>query len=160
MMSLAKFAELSEYKNTIIDRLLQSEELTKALKYSENDFLAQPSVDDPSQLIYKNIFPYRFIPEANILKETFITISFRKYRLVNSRFKSGYIYLNVFTHRDLFQTVYGCTRVDYLLTKIDELLNQQRGIGMGKLEFNKMDELTVNDLYQGTYIRFKSTDFN
>ncbi|MCM3273903.1 hypothetical protein [Paenibacillus elgii] len=158
---MARFNELSEYKFTIISRLLENEELSKAIYYNDTDFLGKPNVNDPTEkLVYNHIFPYRFIPDVNESKQTFITLSFRKFRLVNNHFKTGLIYVNVFTHRDLFKTDYGCTRIDFLTNKVDELLNQKRGIGIGQLEFVDMDEIVVNDKYQGNYICYKPVDFN
>jgi len=157
---LSRLQELSGYKYTIINRLLDSEELCKALFYNDTDFLSKKCLTDPSELVYRNIYPYRFIPDVKDTKSTYITISFRKFQLVNNSFKKGLIYLNIFTHRDLFQTDYGCTRIDYLLNKTDELFNQQRGIGIGKLEYEDMDELVVNEKYQGAYICYRPVDFN
>ncbi|WP_253957055.1 hypothetical protein [Paenibacillus oleatilyticus] len=116
--------------------------------------------DPADELVYNHIFPYRFIPEVNESKKTFITLSLRKFQLINNSFKKGLIYLNIFTHRDLFKTDYGCTRIDFILNKVDEMFNQKRGIGIGQLEFVDMDEIVVNEKYQGNYICYKPVDFN
>ncbi|MBU7316144.1 hypothetical protein KQX66_10760 [Paenibacillus sp. SM 69] len=158
---MARFNELSEYKFTIINRLLDCDELCKAVSYNDTDFLMRSSVSDPAdELVYNHIFPYRFIPEVNESKKTFITLSLRKFQLINNSFKKGLIYLNIFTHRDLFKTDYGCTRIDFILNKVDEMFNQKRGIGIGQLEFVDMDEIVVNEKYQGNYICYKPVDFN
>lgn len=158
---MARLNELSEYKFTIISRLLENEELCKAIYYNDTDFLDKACINDPTEkLVYNHIFPYRFIPDVNESKKTFVTMSFQKFHLVNNSFKKGLIYLYVVTHRDLFKTDYGVTRIDYILNKIDELFNQKRGIGMGKLEFYEMNEFLANEKYQGNYICYKPIDFN
>ncbi|GAA4880624.1 hypothetical protein GCM10023310_71060 [Paenibacillus vulneris] len=157
---MARLQELNEYKFTIINRLLESEDLCKALHYADTDFRNKETIADPSSLVYTNIFPHRFIPDLNETKQTYITVHFRRFQLANNGFKNGLICINIFTHRDLFKTDYGCTRIDYLLNKIDELFNQKRGVGIGKLEFHEMDEIAINDKYQGAFICYKPIDFN
>lgn len=87
-------------------------------------------------------------------------MSVRKYNLVNNCFKSGIVYLNVINHIDLIRTDHGFLRYDYIISEIDELMNQQRGIGLGKLEFQEMDELYVNEKYMGMYIAYRFSEFN
>jgi hypothetical protein len=157
---MAKLKEISEYKNTVIEKLLETDEIVKALYYENENYLEQPTLDDPSILVYENIFPYRFIPDTNTERKTFLTVSCRKIKKVNNAFKAGFLTLAVFTHKELFKTNYGETRVDKVMSLIDEIFNSSRGIGIGKLEFVEMDELIVNDKYMGAYISYKPIDFN
>lgn len=154
------FLEISEYKNTIIGRILENQELCKALFYQSPDFLEQPDIEDTTELIYKCIFPHRFIPDINMETGTYIALALGDYRLVNNSFKTGIVSVNVFTHRDTFKTDYQCTRVDFIANKIDEMLNYKDGIGLGKLEFKALNEYVVNEKFQGYAITYKPVDFN
>ncbi|MMZ70492.1 hypothetical protein D1872_335470 [compost metagenome] len=51
-------------------------------------------------------------------------------------------------------------RVDYLINKIDDLFNDIRVAGIGKLQFEKMGNLTVNEKYHGSYITYRMYEFN
>jgi hypothetical protein len=152
--------DLSNDKVTIMMRLLGSQNICKALNYSQSNFLDQPDIEDTSVLIYNKIYPYKFVPVADDNANSYITLSFRNYDLVNTSFKSGYIYINVLVHINLMQTDYGWLRSDYILSEIDKLMNQQRGIGIGKPQFYKMDEMYVNDKYFGIYIAYKMNELN
>ncbi|MFD0587817.1 hypothetical protein ACFQZE_07365 [Paenibacillus sp. GCM10027627] len=159
---MSKLSEISEYKNTVISRLLESKEIVKALNYEHENFLDQPDLDDASSLVYKNIFPHVFIPEIGTKRATYLTISCRKFKksTKNPACKVGHLRLEVFTNKELFKTDYGVTRIDYITNKIEELFNSQRGIGVGGLEFFEFDELIINNQYMGAYLMYRSVDFN
>jgi len=122
-------------------KLTDSQDLCKALYYSDSNFLDMPDIEDTTVLFYDKIFPYNRIPDLSDTKESYITMSFRDYRKTsNHLFKSGFIYIYAFTHKDLVRTDHGFLRFDFMLSEIEKTLNNYRGIGFGKLEFSKMDE--------------------
>jgi len=153
-------SEITDYKNTIMNRVLEDQELCKAIFYTDQGFLEQENIEDTSDLIHKNIFPHRFIPNIIEDAKTYITLSMTNYRLVNSSYKSGLIAIYMFTHRDLFKTDYGYSRIDFILTKIEELMNNKRGLGIGKLEFAGLNEYVVNEKFQGYVLSYQPVDFN
>lgn len=157
---MSRLSDLSKDKITVMERLLDSNELCKAVYYNERDFLNQPVLSNPYELIYEHIFPYRKVPKIDEKMKTYITMSFKNYSLANNRFKSGYIYINIFTHHDLVRTDYGVLRYDFIASEIDKLMNEKRGIGIGKIEFYDMDELFVNEKYLGVYLAYKLYEFN
>lgn len=158
---MARFEELGQYKNNIVEKLIAKQEICKALFYSDRNFLDKPNITDPEALIYQHIFPFRFIPNKDDSEmKTYITMAFRKYRSINNAFKTGYIHIHIFTHKDLHRTDYGTLRTDFLLSQVDKALNKQSGIGIGKLEFDEADEYFVNDKYMGMYASYKPVDFN
>lgn len=156
---MSRFESLARDKATIIDKILSSNEIMKALKYNEPDFLDQPDFDNTTML-YSSLFPHRFIPGTSDKKKTYITISFGKYRPIKNSFKSGLITFSVFAHQDLFRTDYGSLRTDFIITKLDEIFNEAEGLGVGKAEFYDMDALSVNADYHGAYISYQVCDFN
>lgn len=157
---MSRFKELSNDKNTIVMRLLESKNICKALWYNVSDFFDQPDIDDPSKLVYKKIFPYNFIPETNSEQSTYITMGFGKFKLVGASFKSGLVRFRIFAHVDLHRTDYGLLRCDFIAGEIDKLINNERGIGIGKPQFHNMDELYVNNSYNGLIIDYKLYEWN
>jgi len=157
---LAKFEELSKYKNTIMLKLLESQNICKALFYNETNFLNKDDIEDTSILVYDNIYPHFFVPNVDDTAKTYLSIHFKRFRPISNVFKQGLIFISIFTHKSLFKTDYGVTRVDFLLNKIDEIMNKQRGFGLGKLELYEMDEFSVNNSYSGAYLSYKPVDFN
>ncbi|MNC08147.1 hypothetical protein D3C75_557220 [compost metagenome] len=152
--------EITEYKKTTIERFLNDQDLCKALYYSNENFLDQPDIEDTSILIYENIFPHRFIPNITNEARTFITLSCTDYKPSGNSFKNGVLGVYMFTHLDLYETDYGYTRMDYVLSKVEELMNNKIGIGIGKLNFNSMNEYIVNEKFQGYALTYRSLDFN
>lgn len=157
---MSRFENLSNDKIAILMRLLSSKDIVKAVNYSNSNFLEQPDISDPSELIYSKVFPYKFVPTINETKNTYITLSFRGYRPVGTSFKSGIVYINVITHVDLIRTDYGKLRYDFIISEIDKLMNQQRGIGIGKVQFYDADEIIVNEKYIGMYVAYKTYESN
>lgn len=157
---MARFEKISADKMTVMERLISSPDICKALIYSEDNFLDQPGLVDYSSLIYKNIFPFKRIPDSAKEKTAFITMSFNNFRPIKNTFKSGLIYLHVLVHQDLMRTDYGKLRTDFIIHEIDKLMNSKEGIGIGKVEFYEMDEYALNDKYMGVYVAYKLVEFN
>ncbi|MFS0855150.1 hypothetical protein [Paenibacillus taichungensis] len=156
---MSRFESLARDKVTVIEDIVSSQEILKALVHNDENFLDKETIDAES-VMYSHIFPYRFVPKTSERKKTYITISFGRYRNVEGSFKSGIIKFNVFTHQELFQTEYGVLRTDYIIMKLDELFNKSHKLGIGKAEFYDMDELSVNTDYHGSYVAYKTYDFN
>jgi hypothetical protein len=158
---MSRLQDLSKDKSTIISRLISSQNLCKAVHYTDSDFLSKPDISDPAGLLgYKNIYPFRFVPQSSTEKSTYITLSFRNYRKVNVAYKFGYVCIYIITHKDLIETAYEFLRYDYIAAEVDELMNNQRGLGIGRTEFEEMDEFIVNDQYMGVYLKYKIYEFS
>lgn len=157
---MSRFEDLAKDKNTFLNMIIGSEDIMKAIVYNERDFLDKDSIENPEDYIFKQVMPYRFVPDTTDEKKTFITMTFDDYRPVNNVFKTGNVIFHVFTHQDLFRTDYGMLRVDFLISKVDELFNETRLGGIGKMQFLKMGSLAVNDKYHGSYIAFKMYEYN
>ncbi|MGV2885483.1 hypothetical protein [Paenibacillus taichungensis] len=156
---MSNFESLSRDRFEVLNRLLSSSEILKAVAHNETNFLDLKEPDADS-IVYNRIFPHRFIPKTSEEKKTYITISLGNFRPSGSSFKGGVVTFTVLTHQDLFRTDYGCLRVDYIIQKISELFNQTRGLGIGKAEFIDSDEVSLNTDYHGMYIKYKVVDFN
>jgi hypothetical protein len=156
---MKNFINLSEQKLTVMSRLIDSKDLVKAVYYNAEDFLEKPDLSDPSILMYNHIYPHRFIPDIATVAKTYITMTFSGYKPVDTYYKSGLIYLTVITHVDLVKTAYGSLRYDFIVQKIDEVMNNTEGLGMGNTKFHAMDEVYLNTKYIGMYVAYKLYDF-
>jgi hypothetical protein len=157
---LSFLEEITEYKKTVIKRLLSDQNLCKAVFYGHKDFLAQDDINNTDELVYKNIYPHRFIPDTSDTAKTYITISCTDYRPSGTSFKNGILGIYMFTDKNNFKTDYGYTRMDYILSRVEELMNSQRGIGIGELNFNSLNEYVVNEKFQGYALTYRPVDFN
>ncbi|MWV44969.1 hypothetical protein GRF59_15205 [Paenibacillus sp. HJL G12] len=155
---MSRLENLSKDKETIMLRLIDSPDLCKALYYRNSDFLDQSDIEDTSELLYKNIYPFSTVPELSKDRMSYVTMALRNYGYINNVFRRGYVYFYVIIHKDLLRTEYGFLRNDFILNEIDRLMNEKRGIGIGKTRFYKMDEMYVNDSYTGYYTSYKLVD--
>ena len=156
---LSRFKEFPEYKVKILQALISDEKLVKAVGSVDDDF-EDVVIEDPYELLYKNIFPFKKVPKVNDEQKTFITLRFSGFKLVNGDFKDGKIIFYIFTHQDLMRTNYGVLRTDYILNRVDELFNGSRDFGIGKLNFSGFDELDINDSYTGVWVAYDVFSFN
>lgn len=160
---MSRLREISQYKNTILQRLVENQNICKAVYYQEINYLEQPEVAI-DQVLYNNIFPFPFIPTSDSelkIKKTYITLTLSNYQKAGSvQFKAGNIFINAYTHKDLFRTNYNCLRIDYLISEIDEMLNGDRGIGIGKLEFVGLKDSYFATDYLGSTLQYRPVDFN
>jgi len=165
---MSALRELTEYKNTIVERIIKNQNLVKALYYSHSNYEEQPdlSFDEiKNKVLYSNIFPFNFIPTGkDELKNVkgYLTISVTDIRPTKNgvHFNSGSIFISVYIHKDMFRTDYGYLRTDFIASEIHELLNQKSGIGIGKLEFKGMREASINSDYHGVILHYRPVEFN
>lgn len=140
-------------------KIVESQELSKAIYYEDSNFLDKPDLI-PEQLINHNVFPYRKVPldgETN----TYIAVDITDYKpSSNPRFKRATVYIYVLVHESLFHTDYGDLRYDFILSELDKLFNNSKGIGDFKLTFKTIRPVTVNERYTGNYIAYDLLEFN
>lgn len=157
---MSRFEELGKNRMVVLNHLLSSQELCKSVWYEQSNYFDQPDIEDLSELINKNIFPFNHVPTLADEASSYVTFSFRDYRPAGLQFKSGLLHFQVLVHKDLILSDYEVLRYDHMLAYIDELFNENRNLGIGKLQFYRMDEMYVNEKYVGFYIQYKLWDFN
>ena len=159
---MSRFKELSKQKFLLLDSLLTDQELIKAVVYDTPDFLYREDIDyeKAQSYVFNRVYPQRFIAGTPSEIKTYLTISFEDYRPINGYFKSGRIRISAFTHHTLYSSIDGFLRIDLIMERIDELLNSQRKLGIGKMEFSERNPLTVTTDYHGEYIIYRIVDFN
>jgi len=168
MSGVGDFTELSVYKNTILEMLISNDNIVRAVANPTSNFLDEPPIDkqdikdlidNPSDLLYQNIYPYSYIPETQDTQKTFITLKFGNYKYVNNYFKSGEICFYVFSHYKLLRTDYSTLRTDYIINEIHKIFNATDKLGINKLGFKTMSDFNPNTYLLGSYIVYDAIDF-
>lgn len=156
--------KIPEYKMNILNRVFESETLTKLLAYDRPDALFQPNLEDASSLLYDRVFPYRFVPNPTEDQRTYLTLGVNGFRRDQEGFKvyddyqAGEIYFYTFTYVDLMRTDSG-VRQDLILGELDKLFDGITGLGMGELKLRYVNELWMhNNKFGGYSIAFTVTD--
>lgn len=156
----------TKWKQEAIQMLLEDDELMKLLCYSTEDCLAKPAPteDEREALIYKQIYPYRFIDEISENKMSYISMGMSNFvpqegfRQFSDDYIQGYFYFHILVDRSIIKTDTGC-RNDLILSRVYDIFQEKRVIGMGECRMETMLELwQQNGSYGGYTIGFRVVD--
>lgn len=153
------FNNLNKYANMILSSLVQSDEVAKILTYTEPDMLRKPAPEDRYGLIYKNVFPYGYVPDVEKDTEAYIAVEFDQFRSVKGNyFVSGMVAVSIFVHDRLQKTDSG-NRGLLLNDEVHKVL-QGMDVGIGKLNLKFGGVLKgIRRPYSGHYFAYELTDF-
>lgn len=150
---------MGKLRSVVLNKLLSSQEICKALLYNEPDFLENPDIADPSALLNERIFPFNYSPDLEGINYSFLNFALRDYRPASRQFKTGLLRFKVMIHKDFVHTDYEMLRHDFIVARIDDLFYETRELGIGKMEFYKMYECCTNESYVGFNLHYKLWDF-
>ncbi|MFJ8247294.1 hypothetical protein [Peribacillus asahii] len=159
--------KIPEYKMSILNRVLESEVLSKLLFYNEPKALFNPDLteDQKQELLYSKVFPYRFVPNPIEDQDTFLTVGINGFRRnqegfqIYDDYQAGEIYFYVFAHVDIMRTTHG-VRQDLMLGELDRIFDGSTEFGMGELKLRYVNELWMhNNKFGGYSIAFTVVDF-
>jgi hypothetical protein len=164
---MSGFKELNEHINKTMTYILESENICKLLTYNTKDVLSQPIIEDNSNLIMNNLFPFMFVPENDIEdKKTIISVLLEDFSRGDSVvFKKGFITINVICHKDLWLTSDGL-RPFLIMEELDKKFNKfnrtnnRNNIGLGGSSFESANHCWFSKDYSGYSVRYKAIDFN
>ena len=154
------FSNLNKYINEMMYDIIMSPNISRILTYTDSSMYGKEPPTNPFELLYKNVFPYGFIPDVQTEVGSYITIEFDDFRLSkNSEFKNGFVVVSTFCHTDIVKTNYG-SRLLLLYEEVDKLFNERK-MGVGLLNFLTCKKIpTLKDPFYGHYLVYKLTDFN
>lgn len=152
------FESISSDKNDIMALILSDEPLVKCLASPSPNFLDE-TVEDKVSLLYQSIFPFRYIPDTQEKNRSYITMKFKYNRVRSGNYwKRGTIYFYMFCHKDIVRTNYGKLRYDFMLQRINHLMNGSRSLScqwLGEAVFEDLDEVIIDD--SGNYVGVVAT---
>jgi hypothetical protein len=164
---LSKFADLNEDINKTLLKLIDSQNLCKYLHYESNekelpDPLALPdlTLEQRAKLIYTRIFPYPKIPDTKTDAGSYLSVYMDYIKKGDSsHWKDSRLVFNIICHNSQLR-LDGKLRTYGILHEIDELFNNQRLFGIGKMQFYRGLVLRVNDSFSGYTIEYNIVDFS
>ncbi len=146
--------ELFDYKNQLIDDLLKSRKVLCLL--SEDGKTPRR----PEELVYRQIFPYEYVPDTVEHGQTFICCEVDIRRTQNKTYLMPELYVWVFTHKSLLRLPEGGVRVDRLCSEISGIINGSRLYGLGELDLRSATRFSPIANYQGRLLTFDAVDWN
>ena len=143
------------YKTQLAKDLLTEPEIVKLLNddpYTE--------IEDPKELMYKQVFPYEYIPETVEHGRTFICSDVDVEAADSKTFLRAKLMVWVFTHSSLMRLPEGGVRVDKLAAEICKKINGSRMYGLGELSLASSKRFAIMTDYCGKVLTFYLTDYN
>ena len=145
--------EFFDYKNTCMEDLLTNETIVKLV--NEN-----VSLENAESLVYKQVFPFEFVPDTVEQGKTFICVDVDIHRAVGKTYLLPTMFVWVFTHKSLLKLPKGGVRTDKLCSEIAKKLNGSRFYGLGELELSSVKRFAPMTDFQGKIMTFSAKDFN
>lgn len=146
--------EFFDYKTRLMHDLLTNKEIVRLLDDDEK------GIQNPEELVYKQLFPWEYVPEMVTHGQTFICCDVDIQKVTSKTFLTPYLYIWVFTHKNKIRLRDGNVRTDKLCSEIVETINGSRYYGLGELELNSARRFHPIDNYLGRVLTFSATDFN
>lgn len=146
--------EFFHYKNQLMEDLLTNSEIVRLL-----DDNYKPT-DTPERLVYKQVFPFEYIPDTIEHGQTFICCDVDIQRSLNKTFLVPALYVWVFSHKSKLQLPEGGVRTDRLCSEIAKAINGSRYYGLGELDLYSVKRFAPITDYQGKVMLFQAQEFN
>lgn len=142
----------------ILTTIITDKDLSRLVSDVTPKVLSNPVPENPLELLYKNVFPYPYVPDIQDEVNSYITVVFDDFRPENSEIKTNRIIFNVFCHESIIK-IRGGSRLFYMYEALDKLFNGKQ-MGIGKLNFIGGDLLGIKKPHTGHYFAYEITDFN
>lgn len=149
-----KLSFLFHYKNHLMEDLLTNEEILRLLS---DDAVTIP---EPEDLMYRQVFPYEYVPETVQYGYTFICTDVDVAASDGASFLYPTIYIWVFTHKSKLRLPEGGVRTDTLCCEIAKQINGSRRYSQGELTLYGLKRFAPMNDYQGKCMIFHGKDFN
>lgn len=145
--------EFFNYKNKFMDDILSDDSIVKLInnKYS---------ISNSANLVYKQVFPYEYVPETVEEGKTIICIDVDIMGTTGKMIYLPTIFVWVFTHKSLLRLPEGGVRTDKLCSKICEKLNGSMFYGLGELELYSVKRFAPMTDFNGKCMTFHAKDIS
>jgi len=139
----------------MLKELLDNDRLFKALYFDVPNFLDKtiPSDMDRTSLIYKRIWPYRFIPDIQDEAKSLITTewSYKLSSRADELIKLSTVRFFVIVHKDLVSVDYGL-RTDFIINEINECRKSVELFRSFECRFVNCEDFIADSMWPGTFL--------
>lgn len=149
-----------DYKNRLMEDLLTNETIVRLLDDSID-------ISDAGKLMYKQVFPYEYIPDTIEHGHTYICcdvdVRSPSYRATTAKSTFYYpeLYIWIMSHESKLRLPNGAgVRTDRLCAEIANAINASMYYGIGKLELYAVKRFAPIVNWQGKVLAFTTTEWN
>lgn len=153
---MANLSEITIYKSKLMKTMLSDKKIVALLTNSDEESTLVPN----TTLAYTQVFPYDFIPEPSTEQTSFICFDIDVPRTQTCAVKDVYIYIYIFTHKDLMRVQGEGIRTDLIASRVDYIINGDTSYGFGKVELQSLSRISPVSDFQGRILKYYVQDFN
>ncbi len=154
---------LSELKTKVLNKIINDEELVKAIIINNESFLditptpeQNAILQTPESLIRTQVMPYNNITSRTNKDMTYITSAWVDFKKISKTYKNGLIYFNIIVPNEYEKTDFGI-RYDFIADKLDSILSNTNNIG--EFQFYERGDIPIDTDHLGHFISFRILDF-
>lgn len=143
--------EIINYKTTAISAIVNTPEIVRAIDPNY--------IGNGEGLIYKNIFPYGYIPETVEEAKCYILITVDMPHVWSESsylFRKVVVSFYIVCHQRLMQTDYGGTRIDYIAEELEKLFGGSSDFGFGEMELISSTEENPDFEHRARVMQFQT----
>lgn len=155
---MARTSPITRYKKKLMTSIVTSPDLITLVnnKYINED----GECENSDELIYKQIFPYYYIPETQTEAQSYVIMKVNGLGIKNKIYNKAEVYICVVSHQDAMKSKGGGTRIDLMGEAVEELFNGRDDFGFGEMELVSNIESEINTNHRCRILRFMVEDFN
>ena len=157
---MGKVSPIVRYKKKLITSIANSPGLVELVN---EDYVENGECIDSDELIYKQFFPYYYIPESETSQKqeakSFVIMKVNGLGINGKLYNKVEVYICVMSHQGIMECK-GGTRIDLMGEIVEELFNGRDDFGFGEMELKSNVEININTTYRGRELRFVVEDFN
>jgi hypothetical protein len=158
---VSRLRELKEKRMLVLDKILSDMPLCKLLYYDTEHPLDKQDISDTSTLLFDRIFPLPYTDMTQDTTGSLLNFFFSEIVSEGLKFKEIKLKFIISCHYSSWTNMEnGDLRADAISERIDELFNETRNLGIGKVLFESRREIYPADKFAGYIMTYKVTDFN
>ena len=169
---MAYLDELTKFEREVFRLITSDEKLMRAVTNTDkkNSLIQSLPLTNgqkslPKDFMYKNLFPYPWIgTNMEEEKKAYITLDVMNLSSASDYYKEMSIAIYVFCHQDVIQMLDEeneiVNRINYILQRIERLMNQNPDFGIGKLKFRGLRSERISLQIPGRFIVYSTMDYD
>ena len=156
---MSKASPITRYKRKLLSSIINSPELISLI--DNNYVIDGECVDVDDGLVYKQIFPFYYIPETQDKQLAYVMMKVNGLGIRNKIYNKVEVYICVAAHQGIMQVKNGNgTRIDLMGEIIEELFNGRDDFGFGEMDLAMNYEDNINNTHRCRILKFVVEDFN
>lgn len=153
---MARTSPITRYKKKLVSSIVTSPELVELL---DNSYVEDGECVDSDELIYKQVFPYYYIPDTQTDAKSYVIMKVNGLGIKNKIYNKAEVFICVISHQGIMKAK-GGTRIDKMGEIVEELFNGRDDFGFGEMELKYNIEDEINTTHRCRILKFMVEDFN